>query len=402
MPGGGVGVASDLRAIKRIREAPALVPAAVTLQAYRPNRLVLNTIADQAGWLLVTDRWSPGWRGTVDGEPTTVFGGNLIFRAVRLHAGSNTITFEYQPAGLSLLVGVSWGLLAIALGSAGVRWLFKQDGPLRIDEPLSSTVLARSPELSIVIPCFDSEGHIAHTIATLRHHVQRRGWEAEIVLVDDGSRDRTAAVITGCMAMTATPGLTPSDAIATGPRLRLIRHARNAGKGRAVRTGILAARGRSRVFTDSDLPYSLQDLTAVVTALGQVDIAVGGRPAGRKRGRAESRRRGPAEPGRGLASWVFSQLASRWFRLPAADPQCGLKGFTAEAANRVFGPSRINGFSFDVEALWIARELGLRVQVLPVTLRRRADSSVHIVRHSVQMLVELILIRLNALLGRYR
>jgi hypothetical protein len=383
----GVGTAGDSAIAAAIHAAQGLVPAKVTFTEYRPRRLSLTAVVERDGWLFVTDRWAPGWRATVDRKPVPIWGANAVFRAVRVHAGSNAVQFDYRPAGLPILLALSWGLLAAALVSAGGRWLLRSGGAQRAVEE-AGAARASAPDISLIIPSYDSAAYIGRTLAALVEHVERHGWDAEILVIDDGSSDSTPAIVRG--------------AIAThGERVRLLHHARNAGKGAAVRSGMLAAHGRRRVFTDSDLPYSLQDLSAVVAALGEADVVVGSR-GGPKMSRIGSRKRGAAGPGRGSASRWFSRLATRAFRLPVEDPQCGLKGFTAEAAQRIFHRSRVNGFSFDVEALAIAQAHGLRVRVVPVTLRRQAGSSVHILRHSIQMLAELGWIRLNLLRGRYR
>ncbi len=122
---------------------------------------------------------------------------------------------------------------------------------------------------------------------------------------------------------------------------------------------MLVAHGRKVVFTDSDLPYSLKNLSAVVAALDQTDVAVGTRTG------AHGGRRADPGSARQMSSKSFSAMVSRWFGLPTADTQCGLKGFTRAAARAVFGRARVNGFSFDVEALAIARARGLRVRTVP-------------------------------------
>jgi hypothetical protein len=317
----GVGTAGDSAIAAAIHAAQGLVPAKVTFTEYRPRRLSLTAVVERDGWLFVTDRWAPGWRATVDRKPVPIWGANAVFRAVRVHAGSNAVQFDYRPAGLPILLALSWGLLAAALVSAGGRWLLRSGGAQRAVEE-AGAARASAPDISLIIPSYDSAAYIGRSLAALVEHVERHGWDAEILVIDDGSSDSTPAIVRG--------------AIAThGERVRLLHHARNAGKGAAVRSGMLAAHGRRRVFTDSDLPYSLQDLSAVVAALGEADVVVGSR-GGPKMSRIGSRKRGAAGPGRGSASRWFSRLATRAFRLPVEDPQCGLKGFTAEAAQRIF------------------------------------------------------------------
>ncbi len=367
----------------RVDDAAAVQPIAVTLREYTPARLVFSVHCEREGWLWVTDRWSPGWRATVNGRAAPVYGANGVFRGVKVESGTNDVRFDYDPPRIPYLIVLSWSILLLGLLSSASHGVFRRIGSLTVTEltPAAPKADAPEPEISIVIPCYNVETRIESTLNRLGEHIRRHHWQAEVVVVDDGSEDRTAAV-----------------ACALGhPHVRVIRHHINAGKGRAVRTGMLAARGRRRVFTDSDLPYRLRDLSAVVDALADSDIAAGNRSVGRARSAEETR-----PLGRRLSSRVFSSLVSRFYRLETSDTQCGLKGFTAGACNQVFPRCRVNGFSFDVEALIIAKARGLRLTVVPVSLTRSQGSSVRLLRHSIQMMAELAQIGCNVSLGRYR
>lgn len=107
---------ADLRA--RIRDLSPIAPLAHRLVAYRPRELTLEVEAPGEGWLLVTDRWAGGWRAAVNGEPTEVWGANLVFRAVRIGRGHSTVRFLYRPTFLPPLLAVSWGALAVGLVAA--------------------------------------------------------------------------------------------------------------------------------------------------------------------------------------------------------------------------------------------------------------------------------------------
>jgi hypothetical protein len=387
-PAGTAGAdASHVGAVvEPIRNAPRLHSAEVELHHYTPTRLELSVKSDTTGWLLVTDRWSPGWKATLNGRHTPVHQAIGIFRAVEIGKGTNVVDFKYRPRGLPAFLTASWLFLAVAATSVLFRRFQHHDASgatveLTTTDAVTITDDAKSvPDLSIVIPCYDAEAHIGGTLITLVKHIDRRRWNAEIVIVDDGSRDRTVA-----RAKAVNSAL-----------VRLLRHQRNMGKGMALRTGLRAARGHKRLFTDCDLPYGVEGLAAVAAALDETDIAVGMRlPRSRSRSKDD-------RPLRVLSSRTFSGLVARLFDLPTHDTQCGVKGFTATALELVLDRSGVRGFAFDVEALVIARRLGLRVRTVPVTLRRSRGSSVQVLRHSIQMIGELARIRINDIVGRYR
>ncbi len=368
----------SLAVIRSVGEAPPVEPLFTRFHEYTPRRLYFSVSAPEEGWLLVTDRWSPGWKATVNRRPASVFGGNGVYRAVKIAKGENLVHFDYRPPGVAALVIMSWLILGLAMVSGGARLL---EGRRASSEIIELTPAGGEREVSFVIPCYNGEGHIEDTVRRLLDRIRANHWDAEIIVVDDGSSDGTETA-----AMNAAAG---------NAAVRVIRHRENQGKGRAVRTGMLSAGGRRRLFTDSDLPYRIEDLSAALSALAEADVVVGNRMlAGSKRiSQASLRRR--------MTSRVFHRLASV-FRLQITDTQCGLKAFREDACRRIFERSRVDGFGFDVEILIIARAQGLRVRSIPVTLERSDWSSVRIVRHSLEMLGELGEIGINILRGRYR
>ncbi|HSF31890.1 MAG TPA: hypothetical protein VLK82_15610, partial [Candidatus Tectomicrobia bacterium] len=116
--GAGPQDALDTDATMRL---PAAQPAEARAIHYWSNELAVDVVCPDDGWLLVTDRWSPGWKATVNGQPAEVFGGNFVYRAVRVRAGSNDVRFSYEPIGWPLLLFVSWGTIALILGLSIVR-----------------------------------------------------------------------------------------------------------------------------------------------------------------------------------------------------------------------------------------------------------------------------------------
>ncbi|NQU09700.1 glycosyltransferase family 2 protein, partial [bacterium] len=194
----------------------------------------------------------------------------------------------------------------------------------------------------------------------------------EVLVGDDGSQDDTAAVV--------------AAAAERDPRVRLIRFEINRGKGAAVRAGMLAAAGTVILFCDADLSTSLDAIEPALAqvARGEADVVIGSR----------------ALPGSDLPlrqSWIrehlgqtFNRFVRAISRLPYRDTQCGFKLFSRAAAGQVFSRARIDGFAFDVEALVIARQQGLRISELPVRWVNSPDSRVGLLVHPAQMLRDLV------------
>jgi dolichyl-phosphate beta-glucosyltransferase len=236
-----------------------------------------------------------------------------------------------------------------------------------------------APKLSVVIPAYNEAARLPRTLERLNDYLGGRGTSYEIVVVDDGSSDGTAQAARA----------------AGGPFLTLLGHERNRGKGHAVRRGMLAAGGERRLMTDADLSTPIEDLPRLEAALDRGDdIAIGSR----------------AVPGanvlvhqpfyREAMGRIFNHLV-RLIALPGLyDTQCGFKLFSAAAAEAAFGQALLDGFSFDVEALFVARRRGLRIAEVPVTWRNDAASRVGFV-HGGLAFLDLVQIRRNGWGGRY-
>lgn len=236
------------------------------------------------------------------------------------------------------------------------------------------------PFLSIIIPAHNEALRLPGTLRRIQEFLQSQAYSAEVIVVENGSQDDTAGVVE---AMTST-----------FPGLRLLREPR-AGKGRAVRRGMLESSGEYRFMCDADLSMPIEELPRFLPpTLEPCDIAIASREAP---GAARYH-----EPfyrhwlGRGF------NLLVRVLAVPGIhDTQCGFKAFRGEVAEDLFSVQRFDGWTFDVEILFIARRRGYRIQEIATAWTHIPGSRVHVVRDSVAMFVDLFRLRRNWALGRY-
>ncbi|OGD25591.1 MAG: hypothetical protein A2V57_05035 [Candidatus Aminicenantes bacterium RBG_19FT_COMBO_65_30] len=231
--------------------------------------------------------------------------------------------------------------------------------------------------LSVVFPVYNAEKRIAATLAATVAYLAGKPFAAEIVVVDDGSMDRTAEVARETLA-----GRVPS---------KVIRRERNLGKGASVREGVLASSGAIVLFSDDDLSTPIGECDKLLAALDAgADIAIGSRALPDSVIRVRQRR--PRE-------WMgktFNLLVRLFVLKGYRDTQCGFKAFRRAAALDVFSRLQTAGFGFDVEALVLCRELGYRVAEVPVVWSDSRPSRLRLVGGSLGMLKELWRIRRRA------
>ena len=239
-----------------------------------------------------------------------------------------------------------------------------------------------NPTLSIVIPAFNEEARLAPTVRGAVGLVRSRGVAGEVIVVDDGSRDGTSALVQRLAAEL--------------PGVRLVRLAANHGKGYAVRSGVLNATGELVLFADADGATPWDQLARLEAAVAAgADVAIGSRALHSADTRVQARwyRRAMGRTFHRLVEL----LTVRGFR----DTQCGFKLFRGPVAQDLFARMRMDGFIFDVEVLLMAQRGGHRVAEVPVNWVHQPGSRVSLVRDSLRMARDLFVIRANALRGEY-
>jgi dolichyl-phosphate beta-glucosyltransferase len=240
----------------------------------------------------------------------------------------------------------------------------------------SSTPVRTTTALTVVLPCYNEAERLPGTLRTLLAHLSGTSGQVEVLVVDDGSTDATVMV---------------ADAVAAvDRRVRVLSYQPNRGKGFAVRTGMLAAEGELIVFTDADGSYGPSELDRIMGALGEAPVAIGTRANGTS---------GPVA--RRAASRVFNLAIRGSLGLPYGDTQSGLKGFRRAAAQQIFRHTRVDGFAFDVEVLWLARWLRLEVAEVRVQATERQGSKVQMLADALGMLGEVWAIRRARTNGAY-
>lgn len=237
--------------------------------------------------------------------------------------------------------------------------------------------------LSIVIPAYNEAQRLPATLQAIAAHFARRAGAVEVLIVNDGSSDGTASLL--------TPEFTGASPI----HWRMLNNPGNRGKGYSVRHGMLEAAGDRLLFTDADLSAPMGELARLEAALDAgADIAIGSRSQTELLQARQSWLREQA--GR-----MFNRMVRWGLGLPFDDTQCGFKLFSREAAQSIFPQQRIEGWGFDPELLFLARRHGLRVKEVPVVWAHAAGAKIRMVRDSLRMFGDLINIRRHAWQGHY-
>jgi len=239
-----------------------------------------------------------------------------------------------------------------------------------------------APELSIIIPAFNEESRLSATLEKIARYIEREQKNIEVIVVDDGSTDRTAGVAESFRGKFA--------------QLRVLANGANRGKGFSVRHGSLEARGEITLFTDADLSAPIEEANKLLAAMKGHDVAIGSRALDRSLIEVHE------SVFREFAGIIFNRIVRIILRLPFVDTQCGFKAFRRERCRVIFEQQTIERFGFDPELLYLARHHGLSIVEVPVRWAHSPATKVSMMRDSVQMFLDVVIIRWNAVRGKYR
>ncbi len=239
-----------------------------------------------------------------------------------------------------------------------------------------------APALSIIVPSYNEELRLPTSLGLIADYIEKSGRTTEVIVVDDGSRDQTAAVAETFRARI--------------PNLRVVLNGENRGKGYSVRHGMQEAHGEIVLFTDADLSAPIEEADKLLAAMAEYDVAIGSRALDRNLITVHESRF------REFAGIIFNKIVRIVLWLPFVDTQCGFKAFRRERCKIIFEQQRIEGFGFDPELLYLARHHGLKAVEIPVRWAHSPATKINMLRDSIQMFVDVFTIRGNALLGRYR
>ena len=238
------------------------------------------------------------------------------------------------------------------------------------------------PVYSIVIPAYNESARLGATLEKVLVYTHQQGWDAEVIVVNDGSKDDTAEIVRR---------MAEKD-----PTLRLIENPGNRGKGYSVRNGMLHAEGRIVLFSDADLSSPIEEAPKLFQALeAGADIAIGSRWL-----RAETQtQRQPLH--RQLFGRIFNLLLRMTLGLHFADTQCGFKAFKRPAVEAIFPLQKIERWGFDPEILFLARKFGYKVQEVPVLWGHSGGTRINPLVDGSRMFQEMLHIRWNDITGKY-
>lgn len=233
-----------------------------------------------------------------------------------------------------------------------------------------------------MVPAYNEGARLGASLEKVLGYVHAQGWDAEVIVVNDGSRDNTADIIA---------------AFAEKDRaVRLVQNPGNHGKGYSVRNGMMHAKGELLIFTDADLSSPIEESSKLLKALDEgADIAIGSRWL-----RTETQiQRQPLH--RQLFGRIFNLLMRLTLGLPFKDTQCGFKAFKQSAAQAIFPLQKIERWGFDPEILFLARKLGFKVSEVPVLWGHSGGTRINPLVDGFRMFTEMLRIRWYSLSGRY-
>ncbi len=238
------------------------------------------------------------------------------------------------------------------------------------------------PTYSIVLPAYNESARIGDSLEKILAYVSEQRWDAEVIVVNDGSSDSTAEIV--------------QSLAKHNPVLRLIENPGNHGKGYSVRNGMLRARGDILLFSDADLSSPIEEAGKLFAAIAQgADIAIGSRWL---QPELQTQRQ-PLR--RQFFGRIFNLALRTILGLNFKDTQCGFKAFTRRSAQAIFPLQKIERWGFDPEVLYLAKKLNLSIKEVPVLWSHREGTRINPLRDGIRMFGEVLKIRWNALCGKY-
>ncbi|HCM43310.1 MAG TPA: hypothetical protein DIS66_08395 [Candidatus Omnitrophica bacterium] len=232
------------------------------------------------------------------------------------------------------------------------------------------------PFVSVVIPAYNEEQRISETLCKIVNYALTKPFALEIIVSDDGSLDGTVEAVKSILNSSILPH-------------QVLRASMNQGKGAAVRRGMLAAAGEYRLFSDADLSTPIEELDRFLPLLieKKADIVIGSRAM-------QGANIVEHQPWfRECMGRIFNKVATIFAFHGIKDSQCGFKCFTAEATQKLFAIQKLDGFSFDVELIFLAQKNGFRIAELPVTWINSAATKVKVLSDPIKMFWDVLRIR---------
>jgi len=237
--------------------------------------------------------------------------------------------------------------------------------------------------LSIIIPAYNEEKRLLPTLDQICKYLSRQNYPYEVIVVDDGSTDNTLQIA--------------GDFANSNGHIVVLTNGQNRGKGYTVRNGMLSAKGKYVFFTDADLSTPIEELEKCLPYLiNSHDVIIGSRSLPNSDIIVHQPRY------REIMGKTFNFIVNMLLLRGIVDTQCGFKGFKKEVVKKVFNRCKIDGFSFDVEALYLSRKFNYKIKEIPIRWRNSALSKVRPVKHSIQMFKDLINIKIKDFKGCYK
>ena len=233
---------------------------------------------------------------------------------------------------------------------------------------------------SIIIPAYNEEKRISKTVARILEFFEKKKVDFEIIVVNDGSKDKTSEAVK----------------IFRNKKIRLLEFSPNHGKGFAVKQGMLNAKGDIILFSDADLSTPIEEFDKLINYIKDFDVIIGSRSI---KG-ANVVKHQPFY--RELMGKIFNKIVRLFTIRGIIDTQCGFKMFNQKAAKDVFSKTRITGFGFDVEALFLAKISGYKIKEVPVTWINDEQTKISPVKDSLKMFIEVLKVRINYWEGKYK